>query len=166
MLPDQSEGSGIVIEIVTVCVDPIVAGQAIIPVSQDVGLHEIGLDLLVAGCTYGLVKFGIAIYMTGIAKKKGSIRHELVGSECIPEVGVCHLDLGNVRHFCVRSKVIVMAIPTGCTWVVVLQVSMQRGWIFQLGCNICVAGHALVRHAGGLPESRMAGGAFIAEGGV
>ena len=44
-------------------------GQAFIPVSQEMGLHEIRLDLLVAGCTDGLVKFGIAIHVTGAADK-------------------------------------------------------------------------------------------------
>lgn len=42
-------------------------GQAILPVSQQMGLHEIWLDLQVAGRTDGLVKFGIAIYVTSIA---------------------------------------------------------------------------------------------------
>jgi len=60
-------------------------GQAFIPVSQEMGLHEIRLDLLVADRTDCLVKFGIAVYMAGAANKRRTVRLELMGGECIPK---------------------------------------------------------------------------------
>ena len=60
-------------------------GQAIIPISQAMGLHEIRLDLLVADRTDCLVKFGIAVYMAGAAIKRRTVGLELVGGERIPK---------------------------------------------------------------------------------
>ena len=67
--------------------------QAIIAVSQEMGLHEIGLDLLVAGCTDGLFEFGIAITVTGVANKGGTIRLELVRSQRVSEHIMRGIDL-------------------------------------------------------------------------
>ena len=61
---------------------------------------------------------------------------------------------------------IVMAVPAGCTGGVPLQISMQRGWVLQLGCYICVTGYTLISHGGGLPESGVAGGALVAKTGM
>jgi hypothetical protein len=85
MLPGQLEGDGIMIKIVPICINPVMTGQAIIPIRQEMGLHEIGLDLLVTGRTDGLVKFGVAISVTGTANKRRTVRLVLVGAECIPE---------------------------------------------------------------------------------
>jgi len=73
------------VEVVTVGVNPIVTSQAVISISLEVGLHEIGLDLLMASCTDGLVKPGIAIDVTSIASKRRTIRLALVSGEGIPE---------------------------------------------------------------------------------
>ena len=75
----QLEGNRTVIEIVPVRVKPVMAGQAIIPVCQEMRRHEIRLDLLVTCGADSLVKFGIALDMTGIANKRRTIRLELVG---------------------------------------------------------------------------------------
>ena len=85
MLSCQLECDGIMIKIVPVCVNPVVAGQAIIPISQEMRLHKIRLNLLMANRTDGLVKFGIAISVTGTANKGRTIRLDLVGGERIPE---------------------------------------------------------------------------------
>lgn len=69
VFPGQLEDDAIMVKIVTISFNTIVTGQAILPVSQQMGWHEIGLDLLVAGNTDGLVKFSIAIQVTGITGK-------------------------------------------------------------------------------------------------
>jgi hypothetical protein len=73
MLPGQMEDNVIMAEIVPVRVDSVVARQAIIPISLQMGLHEIGLDLLVTGCTDSLIKFGIVGSVTGATEKGGPI---------------------------------------------------------------------------------------------
>jgi len=85
MLPRQLEGNSIMVKIVTIAVNPIMTAHAILPISQQMGLHEIRLDLLVAGYADGLVKFGIAIDVTGTASKGGAVRLDLVGGQCVPE---------------------------------------------------------------------------------
>jgi hypothetical protein len=60
VFPCQLEGDGSMVKGVAIIVNTIMTGQAILPVSQQMGWHETGLDLLVAGNTDGLVKFGIA----------------------------------------------------------------------------------------------------------
>jgi hypothetical protein len=81
----QLEGYFGVVEIVPVSVDPVVAAQAGFPVSQQVCLHEIGLDLLVAGGADGLVKLCIAMHMASNASKRRTIRLMLVGSKGVPK---------------------------------------------------------------------------------
>jgi hypothetical protein len=69
----QMENNVIMAEIVPVRVDSVVARQAIIPVSLQMRLHEIGLDLLVTGYTGSLIKFGIGCSVAGAAEKRGTI---------------------------------------------------------------------------------------------
>ena len=45
------------VKIVPVGINPIVASQAVLAVSLEVSLHEIGFDLFVAGNADGLVKY-------------------------------------------------------------------------------------------------------------
>ena len=52
------------------------------------------------------------------------------------------------------------------TWVVLLQIAMQAGWVLQLGCDFRMAGYTVVGHAPGLPESGVAGGALSTQGGM
>ena len=85
MFPGQLEGDVGMVEGVTVGVNPIVARQAVISISLEVGWHEISFDLLVAGRADGLVKRCIAINMAGIASKRRAIRLQLVGGESIPK---------------------------------------------------------------------------------
>jgi hypothetical protein len=73
MFSGQLERDIAMVEVVTVGVDPIVAGQAVVSISLQMGLHEIGLDLLVAGRADSLVKLGISICMTCGADKWGTI---------------------------------------------------------------------------------------------
>jgi hypothetical protein len=62
---------------------------------------------------------------------------------------------------------IVVAVPAGGSRVVFHQVPVQCGRIRQLGGDIRMAGHAFVSHLDGrLPESRVAGGALVAESGM
>ena len=49
MFPCQGERHLLMIEIVSVGVDAIMTGQTIITIQLDMGLHEIRIDLLVAG---------------------------------------------------------------------------------------------------------------------
>jgi hypothetical protein len=94
MLPGQLEGDRIMAKSVTITVNPIMTAQAILPISQQMGLHEIRLDLLVAGYADGLVKFGIAIDVTGTASKGRAVRLDLVGDQRISEGIVFHVGLG------------------------------------------------------------------------
>ena len=61
VFPGQLEGGVNMIEVVTIGVNPIVASQAVIFISLEMVLHEIGLDLLVTGRADGLVKLGIVV---------------------------------------------------------------------------------------------------------
>ncbi len=70
VFPRELEGDIGVVEEVTICVDPIVAPQAVGTISCKVRLHEISLDLLVAGSANRLVEFGITVYVTGLACKR------------------------------------------------------------------------------------------------
>ena len=56
VFPRQLESDVAMVESVTVGIDPIVAAQAVLSISLEVGWHEFGLDLLVAGHTDSLVK--------------------------------------------------------------------------------------------------------------
>jgi hypothetical protein len=67
------ENNVIMAEIVPVRVDSVVARQAIIPISLQMRLHEIGLDLLVTGRTGSLIKFGIVGSVAGAAEKGSTI---------------------------------------------------------------------------------------------
>jgi hypothetical protein len=88
MFTGQLERNAIMVEGVAVGVNPIVASQAVISISLEVGLHKISLDLLVAGRADGLIKLCIAIDMTSIASKRRTIRLALVGAESIPKSSV------------------------------------------------------------------------------
>jgi hypothetical protein len=85
VFPGQLECNVAMVESVTVTVDPIVASQAVIAICSQVCLHEISLNLLVAGGADGLVEFDIAIYVTGLANKCRTVRLFLMGGERIPE---------------------------------------------------------------------------------
>jgi hypothetical protein len=85
MFPGQLERHFAVIEGVAVRIDPIVASQAVTSICLEVGLQEIGLDLLMAGNTDALVKCCITIDMAGAACKRRTVRLPLVGGQGIPE---------------------------------------------------------------------------------
>jgi len=96
MFPGQLERDICVVEGVPVAVNPIVTSQAVISIFQQVRLHEIRFDLLVAGSADSLVEPGIAVHMAGFANKRRAIRLFLVGSESIPECIVGNIDHGQV----------------------------------------------------------------------
>ena len=81
MFAGQLEGHRAVVELVTVCIDSIVTAQAFIPIGLEVSLHEIGLDLFVAGSADGLVKLDKAIGVTGVTCKGRAIRLELMSCQ-------------------------------------------------------------------------------------
>jgi len=85
MFPCQLERNLTMIKGVTICVNPIVAGQAVISIRLKVGLHEIGFDLLMTGCTDGTVEPGIASNMASSTSKRRTVRLALVGLEGISE---------------------------------------------------------------------------------
>ena len=88
MFPGQLEGDFPMIEIMTIAIDPIVAGQAALSVGLKVRLHEISLDLLVTGSADSLVKGCVTIYVAHITYKWRTIRLALVGSQGITECSV------------------------------------------------------------------------------
>ena len=85
MLPGQLKGNICVVEGMSVGIDPIVATKAVVSISCKVWLHKIGFDLLVAGRADGLVKPGVAIYVTSIASKRRTIRLASMGCKSVPE---------------------------------------------------------------------------------
>ena len=62
--------------------------------------------------------------------------------------------------------VIGVAGPASHARIVLLQISVQCGWVLPLGGDICMAGHTAISHGCRLPERHMAGGAFAAKVGM
>ena len=81
----QMEGDSTVVKFVAISVNAIMTAQAVVRVDQEVGLHKISIDLLVTGSADGLVELAVAIYVTGVTGKRGTIRLVWVGSQCIPK---------------------------------------------------------------------------------
>jgi hypothetical protein len=73
MLTGKLESDFAMVEIMAIGINPIMASQAVIAISLDVGLHEISLDLLVTGNADSLVKHYIAIHVAGFTNKKRTI---------------------------------------------------------------------------------------------
>ena len=73
-------------------------GKAAGTIGLDVGLHKIGFDLLVAGCTHVLVELGIVRRMTIHAREGASIRLDLVCLKGIPESIMRNIGLGQVSQ--------------------------------------------------------------------
>ena len=83
MLPGQLEGDFLMVECLAVGVFAIMTGQAGIPKRQQVGLHEIRFDLLVAGGTNRLVKFDqtVTALVTVVTTEGGPVGQYLVGND-------------------------------------------------------------------------------------
>jgi len=73
----QVEGHGAVVKFVAISVNAIMTAQAVVRVDQEVDCNKISIDLLVTGSADGLVELAVAIYVTGVTGKRGTIR--LVG---------------------------------------------------------------------------------------
>jgi hypothetical protein len=85
MLPGQLESDFAMVEIVSIGINPIVASQAVLTVSLEVGLHILNIDLLMAGSADGLIKLCVAANVASTAHKRRTIRLVLVGSQGITE---------------------------------------------------------------------------------
>jgi hypothetical protein len=83
MHPGQLESDLLMVECMAVGVFAIMTGQAGIPKRQQVGLHEIRLDLLVAGGTNSLVKFDqtVTALVTVVTTEGGPVGLYLVGND-------------------------------------------------------------------------------------
>jgi hypothetical protein len=83
MLPGHLEGDFLMVECLAVGVFAIMTGQAGIPKCQQVGLHEIRFDLLVAGGTNSLVKFDqtVTAFVTVVTTEGGPVGLYLVGND-------------------------------------------------------------------------------------
>jgi hypothetical protein len=157
VLPGQLEGNFAVVEIMTICINPIVAGQAVLAISLEVRLHKLKINLLVAGHTDRLVKLSIAADMAGLAHKRRTIRLALVGVKGIAKNLVLNISHGHIGQWSIRPAVVGV---TGSAWRAGFLhhlVSVQRGGILQLGSDIGMANHTAVSHRSRLPEKCMAG---------
>jgi hypothetical protein len=56
MFPSELEGDLAVVEIMIISINPIMASQAILAISLQVNIHKVGINLLVAGNAYRVVK--------------------------------------------------------------------------------------------------------------
>ena len=68
------------VKIMAIGIDAIMTSQAVLAISLEVRLHEISVDLLVAGEADGLVKHHIAINMACSTCERRTILLALVGS--------------------------------------------------------------------------------------
>jgi hypothetical protein len=96
------------------------------------------IDLLVTGRADGLVEDCIAIDMASITSKSGAIRLPLVGSKGITKDFMCNVNLGHIGQRGIHTPVIRV---TGTTWhagFFLQLISMQGGWVLQLGSDICM----------------------------
>jgi hypothetical protein len=94
----------------TIGINAIVAGQAVVPICLEVGLHEIGLDLPVAVSTDGLVKGGIAIRMAVPAGKTGTFCTFLVRSQGIPRWCMRELNTLEIRQGRIHAMMVRVAV--------------------------------------------------------
>ena len=79
----QLECDIVVVKVVPQGVFAVMAGQAVTPECLHMGLHEIGFDLLVAGCTHGLIKIRKSItgLVAVLTTEGGTIGLHLVGND-------------------------------------------------------------------------------------
>ncbi len=164
VLADQLEGLVVVVEIVTIGVNPIVASQAVGPESQHVDLRKDRVHLLVAGCADGLVEWrGIGLPVTIRAAERGAIGFALVGFERVPQRFVREVDIGHVCQWGIRPAVVWVAVAAGQAGIVLAQDAVQCGWVLPLGSHVGVADHTPVGHAGGTPEGGVTQAALSAD---
>ena len=81
MFAGQLENDIFMIEISPISVNAVVPGQAVLPISLAMNLHEIKLDFLVTDQADRLVKFGKVIPVAIAANKRRTIALFLVGDE-------------------------------------------------------------------------------------
>ena len=97
MFSGQWESYQTVIKCVTICINPIMTAQAILPICLQVGLHEGSFYLFVAGRTDGLIKMDIPIRVTIRAREDVPIRPGHMRGKGISKSVVGDIRLG---HFC------------------------------------------------------------------
>ncbi len=137
------------VEIASIDVDPIVAGQAVAAEIHGVGLHESCINLDVTGGADGLVeRWDIVLRVTILAIEGGTVGFALVGGQCIS-----HRIVREVSgiHGCQRSiwtAMVGVAVDTGQ----VGKYAVQWGRGQLLACHVCVTDHTPVSHGLGAPE--------------
>jgi hypothetical protein len=124
MFPGQLESHFAVFEVGTVCIDPIVADQAVISVGLAMGLHKIRFDWLVAVDANGWVKFGVTNWVAGIAGEGGAICLAFVTNESIPERIMSNIGSGQVSLRRIGSNMIMVAELASHTGVILLENSV------------------------------------------
>jgi hypothetical protein len=129
MFPGKLKNYQAMVESVAVSVHPIMTAQAFIPISLQMGLHKISLDLSVAGCAYGLVKPDIVVGVTICAFKRASVRFSYMRSQRVSKDSVIDLGLAHVNQSSILTAVFQMAIPAGQSRTVLEKLSMERGRI-------------------------------------
>ena len=108
--PGQLERDFVMVEVVPVGINAIVATQAVIPIGLQVRLHEIGLDLLVAVRTNGLVHPGEVLFMAIRTRKGSAMILGIVGSSGKTKSVVGNIDLLKISQGGLSAFMIGMAV--------------------------------------------------------
>jgi len=163
VLASKLEGDVIVIEVMSIGINPIMTSQAGLPKCLQVCQHKICLELLMAGGANGLVKLQISISVAGLTHEWRAIGLFLVGGEGEAKRIVGNISLGKISKRSICSTMIGVAGAARMAGVFLLLHSMQRGRINELGSDIRMACQALIIHRRRLPEVGMAGGTFATQ---
>ncbi len=128
------------------------ATQAFIPVSLQMGLHKIRLDLSMAGRTNALVKPDITLRVAICTSKGAAVRFGYVSGQRVSKSIVIDFHLAHVHQGGILAAVVRMTILANQSWTIFEEIPMECGRVSQLSRDIGVAGFAQIRHACFTPE--------------
>jgi hypothetical protein len=163
VLPGQLEGYAGVVEIGSIGVQPVMAGQAVVSIIPGMGLHEGRVDFDVAGAADSLVKSNVSLRVAIIAIKWRTVRVDLMSIQGISHHIVREFDGAHVCQGGISTVMLGVTVMAGQVGIDLAQHAMQRRWHQHLHGYILVADHTPVGHGGDTPEGNVAQVALCAD---